>query len=1089
MNNEVIIDYHDHNLRVGGITLPFVAKNALSLKNTQVLKVEARSQRTVVAQVMGHFKAGEDVYVEGGFVDKECNLFIPRSVGRVSKKGKVCLEISNLAKRPLSLRPDMTIASGQKLEKANQNLTIEGIDQDLTDKEWEGAAMGHLNKKQQDDIRHIVGESGIKLNKLGRVKGLTTSIDTTDESPINVRQYRLPIAKRLEARSETNKMLQAGVIRESKSPWNSPVVLVKKPSGGTRFAIDFRQLNAVTKRQVYPMPRIDDCLNSLGTGTHFSLLDLQSAFWQVELEEDSKPKTAFSVDGMGHFEFEVMPYGLMNAAAVFQRMMDHVLRGLHWTHVLCYIDDVIVFGSNWAEHNERLAIVLEKLAGANLGLNLAKCSFGREEVKYLGHIIGHGQVRADPDKVAAVEQFPCPKSATEVRSFLGLASYYRRFVRDFASVTKPLTELTKTKGVPKFQWSAAAEEAFQAIKSALINAPCLTCLDQSAPLILQVDASQVGLGAVLCVNTPGEGERPIAFASRQLKASEAKYSSIQKEALALVWGLQHFHYWVFGQRVTLVTDHCPLSYLKSMAPKSQLLSRWLLILQCYDFTIIHRPGKANANADALSRCPLEGVGDDTGKTLCPTFIEANVVSREEDDIAMAQDEDEEIAQIRATLEGGGRGKTGVAKKGGRFTVEGGVLYHYWEPRGAKKMKGRRRKQLVVPQSRQGEILLESHDAGHPGYIRTLAKIREAFYWPSMVKDVSRHLKNCTICKAVKSAKGRKAPLKPLVVSKPLETISMDVVGPLPVSNQGNKYIITMMDLFSRWPAAYPVADMTAETVVRCIKTWGGDFGYPESVLTDRGTNFASEVFAKACKALHLNHVMTTAYRPQTNGMLERLHYTLKSGLATYPVDDWDNWVGDIVAAYRATPHTETRETPGYIFLGREMNVNPNIQFRHPIHDYGEDFVKERVSRMQKAHQLVRECNQDTQARNKERYDAEISSQEKGFSEGEWVWVKVGDPGTKGPLDRVRWTGPYKIRATKGTHNVEVTLPGGDRRHPIFHVNRLKRDDAVQREDIKGRVEKVLSTRKVRGLNGRLVTKAFIKLEGGYTMRVPSTWVE
>jgi hypothetical protein len=194
----------------------------------------------------------------------------------------------------------------------------------------------------------------------------------------------------------------------------------------------------------------------------------------------------------------------------------------------------------------------------------------------------------------------------------------------------------------------------------------------------------------------------------------------------------------------------------------------------------------------------------------------------------------------------------------------------------------------------------------------------------MVKDVSRHLKNCGTCKSIKSGKGHKAPLKPLVVTKPLEMVSMDVVGPLPVSDQGSKYIITMMDLFSRWPAAYPVADTTAETVVKCIKAWGGDFGFPEAILTDRGSNFASETMKKACKSLQINHVMTTAYRPQTNGMLERFHFTLKSGLAAFPVDDWDDWVGDVISAYRATPHTETQETPAYIFLGREMNIHPGI---------------------------------------------------------------------------------------------------------------------------------------------------------------------
>ena len=272
------------------------------------------------------------------------------------------------------------------------------------------------------------------------------------------------------------------------------------------------------------------------------------------------------------------------------------------------------------------------------------------------------------------------------------------------------------------------------------------------------------------------------------------------------------------------------------------------------------------------------------------------------------------------------------------------------------------------------------------------------------------------------------------------------------------------------------------------KSMGGNFGYPEAILTDRGSNFASGMMKKACQALGITQVMTTAYRPQTNGMLERFHATLKNGLAAYPVDDWDDYVGDVIAAYRATPHTETQESPGYIFLGREMNIHPGIQFRLPVQDYGEDFVKQRVSRMQRAHKLVRECNLDTQKRNKARYDVLASPEKAGFSEGRWVWLKVGDPGAKGPLDRVKWTGPYKIKKTAGTHNVELVLPKGDRRHPVVHVNRLKTDDAVQRADIEGRVQKVLATRRVRGLNRRLVNKSFVKLDGGFCLWVPSEWV-
>ena len=658
----VIVNYNDGVLQIGDKVIPFVAKNPIRLKNTgKVLRIEAKSHRRVIAEIDGSFQPGQDVYIPGGFLSGKPELFIPRSVGRITDQGKICLEISNTSLKPLDLEPDVALASGQEVVKPPENATIRRADEEAGETELDEGGMDHLNETDKAEIKRIITDSRIKINMLGRVRGMTTSIDTDDASPINVRQYRLPMAKRLEARAETEKMLMTGVIRESTSPWNSPVVLVTKSGGGTRFAIDFRKLNAVTRRQVYPMPRIEDCLNSLGSGTHFTLLDLQSAYWQVALDEDAKPKTAFSVEGMGHFEFNVMPYGLTNAAAVFQRMIDQVLVGLHWTHLLCYIDDVIVFGSSMEEHNERLAIVLQKLADANLGLNLGKCAFAKTQVRYLGHLIGGGEIKADPDKVAAVERFPQPTNATQVRSFLGLASYYRRFVKDFASVTKPLTDLTKTKGAPRFEWNRQAEEAFQAIKTALINAPCLTCLDQTAPLVLQVDASQVGLGAVLCSEVNGE-ERPIAFASRQLKPSEQKYSAIQKEALALLWGLQHFHYWVFGTQVTLITDHCPLSYLRSMAPKSQLLSRWLLILQCYTFTIRHRPGKANANADALSRCPIEGTGEPMGKELCPTFIEVNAVDLRPDDIAMAQDNDPELDRIKLAVKNTGTVK-GTANRG------------------------------------------------------------------------------------------------------------------------------------------------------------------------------------------------------------------------------------------------------------------------------------------------------------------------------------------------------------------------------------------------------------------------------------------
>ena len=1069
-------------------TLKFHDPQPVKLVNSyKSLSVDSNSITRLAFKVSGDVEAGETIQFDGGWIGNR-GLFLPCTVTTVAENKKAIVEVMNVESSSVELSCFEIVATGQSMKNFDNNEPEEFEQKtDSIKVTREDLDLGHLEVGAQMEIVDIINNSGVLSKNLGVVKGHKHHIKLKNETPINVRQYRLPIAKREEACRQVDRMLKSKVIRPSTSPWNSPVVLAPKADGTLRFAVDLRKLNEVTVKEVYPLPKINDTLNALGTGRFFTKIDLESAFWQLPLTEESAPKTAFSIEGRGHFEFVRLPFGLSNASSAFQRLMDVCMTGLTYTHMLCYQDDIIVYGSTIEEHNERLRVVLQRLADCGLTMKHEKCKFAQTEVKFLGHIIGDGKIKVNPSTTAAVRDFPRPKNVSETKSFLGLAGYYRRFVKNFSDLTKPLTELTKTKSGKPFLWNQEAERAFEEVKTALISPPCLTCLDHTAPLVVHCDASNVGLGAVLSVVVEGE-ERVVSYASRTLKDSEQKYAPIQKEALAIIFALKQFHYYLYGQSFTVVTDHCPLTYLKSMSAKSLMMQRWILIMSSYNFKVVHRAGSLNQNADTLSRCPISLEFND-GKEICPTY-EVDQVEVEippiRDEIASLQDDDEQLFEIKQYLEGGVKPKNWREEElKESFIVEDGLLYHLWKPPSKNDLK-REVKQLVVPQSMRGKVLIASHDdANHPGYIRTLARTRLKYYWPKMNKDVSLHVKNCSVCASIKTPKLNVAPLKNVVAEQVLDLVSIDLVGPIPNSLNGNRFILTLMDQFSRWPAAYPIPDAKAETILDCIKQFGNDFGFPRCLLSDRGKNLLGSVISRACRRFNIARKMTTSFHPQCNGMLERFHYTLKNALSTYPLDDWDLFVSDVVGAYRSTPHSETGLTPASIFLGREINVDTNLKFNSSVLNYGEDFVEDRVAKLARAQDHVRKLNAVAQAKSKQQYDKKAHSL--SYAVGDWVWLREGDIDAKSPLDRVRWTGPYQIKQVLSEQNVGLALPNKDRRHPIVHVNRTKRDTAVTKEDVSGRIEKSIEQRKVRGLNGRLVNKSFVQLDNGFTLWVPTDW--
>ena len=467
-------------------------------------------------------------------------------------------------------------------------------------KEAEAVPMGEqLTPRQKQDLTELLQEHRpVFATEPGYTNLIEHPILTMPGKKVKLRPYRVPEARKEAIKEEVKKMLEAGIIEESRSEWCSPIVLVPKPDGTVRFCNDFRQLNSISQFDAYPMPRVDELIERLGTARFISTLDLTKGYWQVPLTPEAKEKTAFATpDGL--FQYRRLPFGLHGAPATFQRLMDRVLRP-HQKYAAAYLDDIVIHGEEWGAHLAQLEAVFQALQEAGLTANPKKCRLGLRDANYLGFTIGRGCVKPQVGKVEAIYEWPRPQTKRQVRVFLGLASYYRRFVPHFSSLAGPLTELTRNQQPDRVKWTTEVERAFQALKDALCSDPVLVTPDFSLPMVLQTDASETGVGAVLAQLRGGE-EHPITFISRKLLPREKNYSTVEKECLAIKWAVEKLKYYLLGRQFTLVTDHAPLVWMARNKDTNARVTRWFLALQPFSFTVTHRSGAAHGNADALSR--------------------------------------------------------------------------------------------------------------------------------------------------------------------------------------------------------------------------------------------------------------------------------------------------------------------------------------------------------------------------------------------------------------------------------------------------------------------------------------------------------
>jgi len=979
----------------------------------------------------------------------------------------------------VELEPELCAASSLNMAKEIPGPELPDHLKEMFDKSVEHLDQGDRSRLAELILKYedIFAKSSDDLGCTDRVKH---TINTGNANPIRQPSRRQPYGKRDIETQEVRKMLEKGIIEPSKSPWSSGIVLVTKRDGSTRFCVDYRRLNDVTVRDAYPIPRTDDCFDALSGSKWFNCMDLCSGFWQIEMDEADKAKTAFSTS-QGLYHFRVMPFGLVNAPSTFQRLMEDVLRGLQWKESLLYMDDIITPGKTVDECLERLEHVFQRLRAAHLKLKPSKCVFFQKSAKCLGHIVTEDGVKTDPEKVEVVKDWPTPGNVKHTRSFLGLASYYRRYVKGFSDIARPLHKLCEKNR--KFVWTKECQDAFDKLKEALTTTPVLAYPVIGSAFIVDTDASNEGVGAVLSQIQDG-GERVIAYMSKSMNKHERSYCITRKELLAVITALKHFHIYLYGQEILVRTDNSAVSWIKTLKVPTGQVARWLQELNTYNITVVHRAGRSHSNADALSRRPCKSCKhqqelqltfetENEDQEVAALLEEVRAVTRGQAvnkqsseltnnqvlldgwdpvEIGTSQDGDPGIGRIKVALESDqprpnwsdisaemSELKT-LWRQWDRLEIRAGMMYRKFDEGGEILY------QLVTPKDRQEAVIKYHHDlpsSGHLGVDKTLSKLQQAFYWPGMVDSVRKYCNQCDDCVAHKiSRASNKAPLGQYLVGEPMERVMMDILGPLPVTSRGNRYILVIADWFTKWTECIAIPDQETKTVAQALlDNFISRYGTPLQLYSDQGRCFESKLMEELCELLGIEKTHATSMRPQANGFVERINRTLISMLKCFCKSNqynWDLYLQQLTMAYRSSPQSSTKVTPNKMVLGREIVLPIQAVIGRPRAEAGEvdvdRFVDSLQDKLKECHEIARKNVKSAANYQKKHYDT--NSRKQSFRTGQLVWLH--DPTRKvGVSSKLvnKWKGPFVI--TKAMDDLICMVkrtPSGSPK--AYHVDRL-----------------------------------------------------
>ena len=891
--------------------------------------------------------------------------------------------------------------------------------------------------------------------------------------------YRLSHLEVQEVETQIKELLRQGLIEPSNSPYGAPIIFVKKKDGTLRMCCDWRKLNAQTIKSRYPLPRIDELLDTLQGAQYFSSLDLQSGFHQILINPADVPKTAFTTP-FGHYQWKVMSFGLCNAPAIFQETMNKVLAGHLRKGALVYMDDILIYAKTQEEHARLLDEILTLLGQNDFYVKFSKCEFEKTELKYVGHIVGKHGIKVDPAKTQVVRDWPTPTSVKDVRSFLGLANYFRKFVQGYSTLVEPLTQLTRKDTTWTAQtWDDKCEQAFQGVKEALTNAPVLTMPDTAGGQYEVIcDASLVGTGAVLT-----QGGKPIAYISTKFSPAEKNWSTTEQELYAVINALKNWRCYLEGVPFTVVTDHNPLIFLQSQTNLTRKQARWSQYLQQFEFKWEYRPGRTNV-ADPLSRIPSIKkiqLNATTLKSMRVTRAQTGSLRKAPDrevteqsdrppkrkrsakETAPAQPEPTQ-AQAEPAQAAAAPGAPAQASEADLLAqMREGYAQDKWfdcAPNAATRSANLTQRdglwwtkndQVVIPDvpGLRQSIIYELHDtpsAGHPGSSKTKRAVRAHYWWHQMDKHIEEYVRTCASCQRNKPLNDKPAGLlHPIEIPRDRWTsVSMDFITQLPTSTGPIPYdaIVVFVDRMTKMVRIAPTtSDVTAEGAAQLLHDHVfRHHGVPEDLITDRASIFTSKMFSELATMLGTKQCLTTAYHPQSDGQTERTNQTLETMLRHYvgsrPHGDWHTCLAAAEFAINNAFTPSIGTTPFRLNYGRDPRVPVSVPKSQvpKAHEWADKMLYGLVD--------AKRCLKQAQDRQKHYYDQH--RRETHYSAGDLVLLssknitlrRLGDKTTT-PKLMPKWIGPFPITEVIGKGAYRLQLPPHMKAHNVFNVVCLK----------------------------------------------------